>query len=74
MTTKETTLSKVELERVIRVLRAGRDDIIEKKLMLQERELTHGDGHVREAILACENESFLLTQALSKLWRQLAGD
>lgn len=64
-------LSKVELERVVRACRVVRDEIIERKLILQERELMHGDGHVREAILTCENEAFVLTAAISKLWKQL---
>jgi len=64
-------LSKIEIERVLRVARAARDEVITRKMQLQERELTHGNGHVREAILACANEEFLLTTAISKFWRQL---
>ena len=64
-------LSKIELERLIRVARIARDDVVERKLLLQERELTHGNGHVRESILACENEAFILTSAIAKLWVML---
>jgi hypothetical protein len=64
-------MTKVELERVIRVCRAARDEIVVRKFQLQERELTHGDGHVKEAILTCENEAYLLTTAIAKMWVQL---
>lgn len=61
-------LSRIELEALIRVSRAARDEIQVRKFELQERELTHGDGHVREAILTCENQAFLLTSVVAKLW------
>jgi hypothetical protein len=64
-------LTKVELERIIRAVRVVRDDVVERKLLLQERELRHGDGHVREAILICENDIFVLTSATAKLWHML---
>lgn len=64
-------LSLMELECLIRVARTARDAIQVQKFELQERELVHGDGHVREAILACENQAFLITQAVRKLWRIL---
>lgn len=64
-------LSNLELETLIRVARAARDTIQVRKFELQERELTVGDGHVREAILACENQAFVLTQVVAKLWIML---
>lgn len=73
-TTSAEPLNKLELERLIRVARHARDDIVSQKLLLQERELTIGDGdlrHVRETILTCENEVFVLTSAIAKLWRML---
>jgi hypothetical protein len=74
MSTPPETLNKLELERLIRVARAARDDVVSQKLLMQERELTIGDGdirHVRETILTCENEVFILTSAIAKLWRML---
>lgn len=68
MTTALGILSNIELETLIRVARAARDEIQVRKFELQERELTIGDGHVREAILACENQAFVLTQTVAKLW------
>lgn len=69
----DTVLNKVEVECLIRVARLARDEIVERKFQLVDREMTHGDGHVREAALACENQIFLLSQAIAKLWRQLIG-
>ncbi len=65
-------LNRLELECAIRVCRAARDEILVRKFELQERELVHGDGHVREAILACENQVFLITQVVTKLWQLLS--
>jgi len=64
-------LIKIELERLLRIARAARDEVITNRLQLEERELQYGDGRVREAILACANEEFVLSGAISKLWRQL---
>lgn len=64
-------LSRIEMECLIRVARSARDAIMVQKFELQERELVHGDGHVREAILQCENQAFLITEAVRKLWRML---
>lgn len=64
-------LTMVEIERLIRCARACRDEMIERKLQLQEKELQRGNGHTREAILACENDCFLLTSAVAKLWNLL---
>lgn len=58
----------MELEAMVRAVRQVRDDTVEKKLQLQERELMLGNGHVREAILLCENQAYLLTSCISKLW------
>lgn len=64
-------LGKIELERLIRCARVCRDQIYEAKLLMQERELSHGDGYVREAILTYENDIFVLTSAIAKLWALL---
>lgn len=56
---------------MVRIVRSARDDFVERKLQLQERELMIGDGHVREAILAAENEIYILTNIVTKLWRLL---
>lgn len=63
--------TKLELETMVRAVRQIRDTMVERKLLLQERELSHGDGHVREAILLCENQAYLLTNCIAKLWRQI---
>lgn len=65
------TLSKLELERLIRCARLCRDQVQEQKLLLQEKELVHGNGHVREAVLTCENDIYVLTSAVAKLWQML---
>ena len=64
-------LSKVEMEALIRAARQVRDNVMEKKLLLQEKELGVGDGPTAEAILHCENEIFVLTCGVAKLWRKL---
>lgn len=64
-------LTKVELARLIQCARACRDEVWERKLQLGERELQHGNGTTREAILACDNDCFLLDSAISKLWNLL---
>lgn len=69
--TDDDNFSKIELEAMVRAVRQVRDEVAEKKLQLQERELSHGDGHVREAILLCENQAYLLTNCIAKLWRQI---
>lgn len=69
--TETEELSRIEMECLIRVARSARDAIMVQKFELQERELVHGDGHVREAILQCENQAFLITEAVRKLWRML---
>lgn len=62
-------LTKLEVAHLLRITRAARDQVTEKSLLLQERDLSIGNGLVREAILACENEIFLLTLIITKLWR-----
>lgn len=69
--TDDDGLTRMEMECLIRVARSARDAIMVQKFELQERELVHGDGHVREAILTCENQAFLITQCVRKLWRML---
>lgn len=67
-------LVRIELERVIRCVRKERDQVIESKLLLQERELTVGNGDramINEALLACHNDIFILTSCISKLWNML---
>jgi len=67
-------LVRIEIERVIRCVRKERDQVIESKLLLQERELTVGDGDrmlVNESILACHNDIFILTSCIAKLWNML---
>lgn len=61
-------LTKLEYERIIRACRKERDEMVERKLLLQERGLTLGDGVVAEALLALENDSYVLTAAIAKLW------
>jgi len=68
---EEPRLTKIEIERLLRVARVARDEVITRRLQLEERELQYGDGHVREAILSCANEEFVLAGAIAKLWRQL---
>lgn len=61
----------VELETMIRITRQARDRIMDDKLLLQERELSHGQGAAVEAILRCENEIYILTCCIAKMWRKL---
>lgn len=69
----EQEFTQLELETLIRVTRAARDTVQVRKFELQERELVHGDGHVREAILACENQAWVMTTVVAKLWQVMNG-
>lgn len=70
-TIAEPPFTMLELEHLVRITRMARDEWVERKLQMQERELMIGNGHVREAILAAENEVYILTNIVTKLWRML---
>lgn len=69
-------LGRIELARLIRCARKEREAVLESKLLMQERELTIGNGdrqHLNEAILACENDIFILSSCIAKLWVMLTA-
>lgn len=64
----EKGLTRIEVERLLRIAREYRDQLQGTKLMLEERHAKHGDGSVREAILIAGNDVYLLEKIITKLW------
>lgn len=62
-------LTKVELHTVIRCIRACKADMVERRELLEVRHATHGNGLTLAAMLAIENELFIVESALQKLWK-----
>lgn len=63
-------LLKVECNYLLRLVRAKRDDVIEGKILLEERARTLApEIATQDAILALENELFLADMCLTRLWK-----
>lgn len=62
-------ITRVELERLVQCARDCRDRNLEKAMRLTERRLTVGyNVHENEALLALENDNYVLSSAIEKLW------
>lgn len=66
----ETPLTKLECEHIIAVMRRYRDQIVTRRLELQEHERAGYDGITKESIIAATNEIALLSGIIAKLWFQ----
>lgn len=60
--------SKLELDVMLKVMRAQTLQLEENKLHLEERKAGIGDGIVEAAILTAENELYILRAIKAKLW------
>lgn len=61
-------LSQLELQHIIVLCRVHRNEMVHKKLGLEEKRRLGWDGPTEEAILAAENELTLLNGLIAKLW------
>lgn len=67
-------LTKLEVEHIVVICRKHRDKLRQDKLELQERHRAHVDGDINDALLALDNELFLLTGIVSKLWKAISEE
>jgi hypothetical protein len=59
----------VELQRLIRCARDCRERNTENQLLLEERQRSIGPNiHEAEAILQLQNDNYVLSSAIEKLW------
>jgi hypothetical protein len=68
------SLSRLEVEHLIALVRVHKANMMQKKLELEERSRAHVDGSIHEAILICAAEVLLLQSIAGKLWRSIEGD
>lgn len=61
-------LTQLELQHVIVLCRVHRNTMIDRKLALEEKRRLGWDGPNEAAILAVENELFILNGIIAKLW------
>ena len=61
--------TRVELQRLVKCARDCREQNTEARILLQERQRTIGYSvHEAEAILSLDNDNYVLTSAIEKLW------
>jgi len=68
------SLSRLEVEHLLGLVRMHKQHIMQKKLELEERSRSRIDGSIHEAILVCAAEILLLQRIGGKLWRSLEGN
>lgn len=59
----------IEVHTMVRMSRAIKEDLEERKLLLEARHASVGDGLTASAIRELDNELYLVDMCLAKLWK-----